>query len=164
MKINKLFFLLSILFPISLLSQVQLTGVVKNSIAPIEFANVVVTDTQNNIVSGTITDSNGSFNLTINKGNYTLNISFLGYVNWAKDISLSESIYFGSITLKEDDNALDEVIITAKKSLIQQKVDRIVFNVADNSFAQGKNALKTIELAPMVWVSSKGDSCINGRE
>lgn len=76
MKINKLVFLLSILSSISLLSQVQLTGVVKNSIAPIEFSNVVVTDTQNNIVFSTITDSNGNFNLIKNKGKYRLSISF----------------------------------------------------------------------------------------
>ncbi|MFZ2283292.1 MAG: outer membrane beta-barrel protein [Lutibacter sp.] len=163
MKINKLVLLLSILFPISLLSQVQLTGVVKNSIEPIEFSNVVVTDTQNNIVSGTITDSNGNFNLIINKGNYRLNISFLGFVNWTKEISLTENFDFGTIILKEDNNALAEVVIIAKKPLIEQKVDRIVFNVADNSFAKGKNALKTIGLAPMVWVSSKGDISINGR-
>jgi hypothetical protein len=163
MKIIELVFLVSILFPFSLISQVQITGVVKNSIKPIEFTNVVVTDIQNNIVSGTITDSNGIFNLTINKGNYRLNISFLGYVNWTKEISLTENLHFGAIILKEDNNTLAEVVIIAKKPLIEQKVDRIVFNVADNSFAQGKNALKTIELAPMVWVSSKGDISINGR-
>lgn len=36
MKISKLIFLVVVLFPLSLFSQVQLTGIVNNSLKPIE--------------------------------------------------------------------------------------------------------------------------------
>ena len=153
-----------LLIPTYSFSQYEVSGIVKDSSDIfIEFANVVLTNLDNEIISGTITDGNGIFNLSVEEGEYRLIISFIGYQNWTKNITVSSDNDFGVITLIESKNELDEVLVTAKKPMIEQKVDRLVFNISENAFAKGKNALKALELAPMVWVSSKGDISINGR-
>lgn len=155
---------LFLLLPSYCFSQYEITGTVKDSSnIVIEFANVFLTNQNNEIVNGTITNIKGSFNLSVNKGSYKLTISFIGYKDWRKNISISNNQDLGIIILNKSKNELDEVVITAEKPLIQQKVDRLIFNVSENTFAQGKSALKTIELAPMVWVSPKGDISINGK-
>ena len=145
-----------LLIPTYSFSQYEVSGIVKDSSDIfIEFANVVLTNLDNEIISGTITDGNGIFNLSVEEGEYRLIISFIGYQNWTKNITVSSDNDFGVITLIESKNELDEVLVTAKKPMIEQKVDRLVFNISENAFAKGKNALKALELAPMVWVSSK---------
>ena len=69
MQINKFIFLVGVLSPLLLFSQAQITGVVIDSVKqPIEFANVVLLDNNNNIVVGTITDKKGEFLLNHIKG------------------------------------------------------------------------------------------------
>jgi hypothetical protein len=148
----------------TIFSQITIKGAVKDSLnVAIEFANVVLTNQQEEIIAGTITDENGVFNLSTKQGEYKLTISFIGYDNWVIRNSVSNNKNLGIIILKKSKNELDEVVITASKPVIEQKVDRMVFNVSESVFAKGKNALKTLELAPMVWVSSKGNISINGR-
>ncbi|MCP4553482.1 MAG: outer membrane beta-barrel protein [Bacteroidetes bacterium] len=145
-------------------SQFEITGFVKDSLNnPIEFANIIFTNQHDEIIAGTISDAKGLFNLSINQGVYKIRLSYIGYENWEKPISVYEDQNFGTIILSKSKIELEEVQITAKKPLIEQKIDRLVFNVSESVFAKGKTALKTLELAPMVWVSSKGNITINGR-
>ncbi|WP_035676057.1 carboxypeptidase-like regulatory domain-containing protein, partial [Flavobacterium frigidarium] len=113
-------------------SQVNINGVVKNSKETIGFANVFLTDSNNKIITGTITNEEGAFSLLVKNVGSTLNISFIGYEIWTKEISLEEDQNLGIITLKEDSSKLDEVVITTNKKLIERKVDRLVFNVGQS--------------------------------
>ena len=58
--------------------------------------------------NGTITDFDGNFTLSVSKG-ATLEISYIGY----KTLSLAAKTDFGKITMKEDTEVLDEVVVTA---------------------------------------------------
>lgn len=58
--------------------------------------------------NGTITDFDGNFTLSVSKG-ATLEISYIGY----KTLSLTAKPDFGKITMKEDTEVLDEVVVTA---------------------------------------------------
>ena len=91
------------------------TGVVNDNLGPVVGAGVVVAGTQN----GAITDLNGSFTLNNVPVGATLVVSCIGY-------QTQEVVFNGqsvSVTLKEDTELLDEVVVTAlgisreKKSL-----------------------------------------------
>lgn len=58
--------------------------------------------------NGTITDFDGKFQLQVNPG-ATLEISYIGY----KTLTLTAQSDFGKITMKEDTEVLDEVVVTA---------------------------------------------------
>lgn len=118
------------------------TGIVTDKDGvPVIGANVVVKGTTN----GTITDMDGKFSLEVPEG-ATLRISYIGYKDQTVAIS-SQSNY--AITLREDAEALDEVVIvgfgTQKKVNVtgavatvggEDLVKRPVYNVA--SSLQGK--------------------------
>lgn len=58
--------------------------------------------------NGTITDFDGKFSLSVSKSS-TIEISYIGY----KTLSLAAKANFGQITMKEDTEVLDEVVVTA---------------------------------------------------
>ncbi|QTE21985.1 TonB-dependent receptor domain-containing protein [Polaribacter cellanae] len=152
-----------VLFSYSSYAQIELKGVVKDSSnVAIEFANVVLTNQKNEIIKGTITDEKGEFSLSAKKGVYKLSISFLGYKDWVKEITLDDSFDFGIIILEESKNSLDEVVVTAKKPVIKRKVDRIEFNVNNTILSEG-DAWGVLIKAPGVIASSSGSLQIFGK-
>lgn len=83
-----------------------ITGtVLDHANVPIIGANVVVKGTTN----GTITDIDGHFSLEVNKGT-VLQVSYIGYQT--QEITVGDKNHL-SIILKEDVEALDELVVTA---------------------------------------------------
>lgn len=151
---KQLLCLLPILFPLISYSQIQITGVVKDSLQPIAFANVILTDNNGKMVTGTITEDDGSFNLTAQQGEYKLTVSFLGYGDWGKNLSVSKSVDLGVIVLETQDNELEEIVITAERPLIERKVDRLVFNVGQSIAATGGNTMDALKVTPRVRIQN----------
>jgi len=77
-------------FSLSVFAQKQtVSGVVKDSVTSetIIGANIVLYGT----TTGTSTDVNGFFSLPLNKGKYTLQVSFVGYTTVLKDITVTNA-------------------------------------------------------------------------
>ncbi len=161
-----------LIIPFLLSSQITLEGNVTDKNSPIVWANVALTTLDGAIVTGGITDDKGNFNLQAKPGVYKVIISFLGYTNFEKEITVNTSINLGVITLKEDANILEGVTITYRKKLIEQKPDRIIFNIENNISAIGGDALDALSIAPGLRIQNnsinllgRGESrvMINGR-
>lgn len=119
---------------------------------PISFANIVVKNkADNSIVTGVISDENGEFSIKTKKENIFLEISFVGFTT--KKIYPTQS-KIGTIVLEEEGQQLQEVVITARKKLIQQKVDRLIFNVENTVAGTGGNALDVLKATPSVNVDT----------
>ena len=92
--------------------------IVDSSGTPVIGANVMVKGTTN----GTITDMNGHFSLEVEEG-AVLQISYIGYANQEIEVGNQNKL---SIALKEDAEALDELVVvgygTAKKKDISGSV------------------------------------------
>ncbi len=87
-------------------SDKKITGTVLDATGmPVIGANVMVKGTTN----GTITDMDGKFSLEVSK-NATLVVSYIGFGNQEVKIGNQTNV---SITLKEDSQALDELVVTA---------------------------------------------------
>lgn len=83
----------------------QITGTITNLQGePIIGANITIEGT----TSGTITDMDGKFSLEVPAGS-TLRVTYIGYLPYLEKISESRTHY--PITLKEDFQALDEVVV-----------------------------------------------------
>ncbi len=149
-----------------------ITGKVSDNLGSVAFADVILKDTNNTIVTGTTTNDDGTFSIKTTTGDYMLIVSFLGYENWTKSISLTTTIDLGTILLKEDSQTLDEVVIKSKKRVIERKVDRLVFNVEKSIVAATGTAEDILKIAPRVQIQNgaieiigKGNArvLINGR-
>lgn len=154
-KINKkLLFIAFLLLPYVILAQVQITGKVTSEKEIISFANVVLTDEENKIAGGAITDENGAFIVKVKKGNYKVTVSFIGYTNWTKNIVVEGDLNLGTIVLKDSEENLGEVVVEARKNLIVQKTDRLVFNVENNPGLSGGDALDALKVAPGLTIQN----------
>ena len=153
--INKTGFLLILLtLTIFANAQITVTGkVVDNSSEPIEFANVILLNKENNnIITATITNEKGNFTIkTDKKGIIELQISFVGFENYTKPIN--SSIDLGNIILTFN-NELTEVVITARKKIIEKREDKIIFNVNNSPLNKGNDGIEVLEKAPIIWVNN----------
>lgn len=81
-----------------------ITGIVQDAFGPIAGANIIVKGTTN----GCITDMDGKFTLDNVPANTTLVISYIGFTT--QEIRVGSQTTF-NITLQEDSEALDEVVV-----------------------------------------------------
>ncbi|WP_439128786.1 carboxypeptidase-like regulatory domain-containing protein, partial [Polaribacter sp.] len=163
---------LLLLFFTAILSAQTISGKVTDKTAVIPFANVILKGSSGKIVTGTTTTDGGAFELKASKGNYTLEISFLGYETLSKKIILDKNIYLGTLMLKENAQALDEIVVKTEKRVIERKIDRLVFNVEKSVAATGGNGMDVLRITPGIQLQNntlsmlgKGESqvMINGR-
>ncbi|MDO3695204.1 TonB-dependent receptor [Wenyingzhuangia sp. chi5] len=74
-------------------------------------ATVLVLDT----TKGGLTDINGEFSVQLSNGDYTLQVSYLGYNTVSKDIKLSKNT-FVSFKLEPNSTVLEEVLVSAVRA------------------------------------------------
>ncbi|MEM6718822.1 MAG: TonB-dependent receptor [Bacteroidota bacterium] len=143
-------------------AQIEITGIVNDSSNNvIEFANVVLTNQNNEFVQGAITGKDGRFQLSATEGNYNLTISFIGYKAFTKAISVTgTTLDLGKIQLELDENKLGEVVIRANKPLIEKKTDRLVFNVENSVSASGGDGMDALSVSPGLRVANDQISII----
>lgn len=163
--------LIILLFSTTLFSQ-TITGKVKDKTDVIPYANILLKDANTKTITGTTTTDKGTFELKATAGNYTLEISYLGYKTTLKEISFTKNINVGTIILEENAQALHEIVVKAEKRIIEQKIDRLVFNVEKSIAATGGNGLDVLKITPGIQLQNntisilgKGASqvMINGR-
>src|SRR5690554_879909 len=134
---TKIITFLILLSSLTVTSQTEITGRVleKESQKPLEFAEVILLINESSIITGVVTDANGVFELNVEKGEYTMQVTYTGEILFTKNITVAEkSIDIGVIEIVNAQE-LDEVVIAAKKKLIQRKIDRLIFNVENSSKA-----------------------------
>jgi TonB-linked SusC/RagA family outer membrane protein len=106
-NIFRLFFLL--ITTVSFAQKIDISGVIYDSNGPLPQATILV----KNSSTGTTTDFDGKFNLTVD-GNAILVVSFLGYST--QEIELNGQTYF-QIKLDESSEMLDELVVIGYGSI-----------------------------------------------
>lgn len=125
---------------------------------PIEFVNATLMK-NDSIYSGAVTDSLGVFMVTAPKGDYTLKLEYFGEIAMNNELNILSNIDLGTLKIKESVQ-LQEIVIEAKKPLIQRKVDRLVFNVENTVSAHGGDVLDVIKITPGLKVQNDQISMI----
>tara|TARA_R110001592_G_scaffold264427_2_gene529882 strand:+ start:1495 stop:3867 length:2373 start_codon:yes stop_codon:yes gene_type:complete len=145
--------LLLFIFLIPSISTAQIiTGKVIDKTEAIPFANVIITDVNQKIITGTTTNDNGLFRVKVKTGTYKITVSFIGYKSSTKEIIVTKDIDLGTILIEESGKVLEEVVIKVTKRIIERKIDRLVFNVEKSIAATGGNGIDILKIAPGVQV------------
>ncbi|MCG1036655.1 TonB-dependent receptor domain-containing protein [Polaribacter sargassicola] len=163
-----LFFLLTSTF---LLAQtgdkVSISGKVidANTNQPLEYATVVIKNTETQVVSGGITDMQGAFKVSIDKGNYEISIEFISFkTQKIPTQSITSNKDLGVIKLVEDSSSLDEVVLIAEKSTVDIRLDKKIYNVGKDMTVKGGSASDVLDNVPSVDVDAEGAVSLRGSE
>jgi len=130
---------------------------------PVSYATVVFFRVpKDSVVGGALTDDKGQFSIdNLKPGEYRLKIEFIGYnpiiktgiiVNDKKPIS-----NMGNIKLTGASNKLKEVTVTGSKKFMENHLDKLVYNVANDITSQGGVATDVLKKVPMVSVDIDGN-------
>ncbi|WP_240409068.1 outer membrane beta-barrel family protein [Flavobacterium psychrotrophum] len=137
--------------------QVTISGSVKETVSllPVGYANIILKQSKNNTaVISVITDEEGNFILPgVTPGNYTLDISSIGYSNFSKELyvgSLSDFLNTGVFLLTADNQELSEVIITARQNEVNSHMDKKSYAISDNITQSGGSVLQAMQNLPGV--------------
>ncbi len=130
---------------------------------PVDYATVSIYKQGNTSpFNGASTDPKGNFKIgDIPDGEYSITVDFLGYKRQSIDhvvISATvRSISLGNILLSSTQHQLNDVVITAKAPTVENKIDKLVYNPANDLTAQGGAALDVLKKVPMISVDIDGN-------
>jgi hypothetical protein len=148
----------------------QLTGNLKDEKGQaLGFGTVAVLPaTTTTDVTGGVTDAEGKFEIkTPAAGSYRLRITALGYA--ALETPAFEvtgagfSKNFGSLTLKPDAKALQEVQVQALRPTVTVQADKMVVSVEGTALAAGNTVYEVLAKSPGVFIDQDGNLQLNGK-
>ena len=135
--------------------------------APIEFATIVLLDAMDREVDGVISDEDGRFKMeNVKTGKYSIVFSFLGYeTKTLKNIELTlkkpdtdlETIYLSAEGIN-----LEEVEVTGQSAVIENKIDKIVYNAEKDISSRGGDATDLLRRVPLLTVDFEGNVSLRG--
>jgi len=150
----------------------RISGTVIDSITkkPVDYASVALgRATSTKSTNGSLTDSKGVFKIdNVAPGKYKLTISFIGYqtkvINSVETTPLKPDANLGRIILSPSAKALKEVTVTGQASIIENKVDKVVYNAEKDATVSGGNAGDVLRKVPMVSVDQDGNVSLRGSQ
>lgn len=136
--------------------------------APAIFATVALYQTiDSSLVKVVTSDESGDFKLTnLTAGNYYLSATYVGYetlVLNTLDLTAGEDRLLGVFHFSSAVVGLQEIAVTATRSLLEVKADRTVFNIAGTINSAGSNAISLLRKAPGVVVGNNDEIAVLGR-
>ncbi|AWK05222.1 TonB-dependent receptor [Flavobacterium crocinum] len=147
--------LIFLVLPLFCLAQsFKLKGKITSEKMSLEWADISISSLEGKIIDGTTTKQDGTFEMNIKKGSYKIGISLLGFTDYEKEVVIENDTDLGIIILKESATNLVEVVVQSKKKTIEQKTDRLVYNLENNVTTVGGDALSAINTAPGVVVKN----------
>ena len=164
-----LFFFLSVSGFAQTKINAKITGKVVDAATqkPVEYATITITDSKSKPVSGAVTDTKGVFSVqNISPGIYSVTIDFIGYKMYKQDnveiTDQKKNISLNTIELIASKEALASVTVTSKAPIIENKIDKIVYNAANDVTSQGGVALDVLKKVPQVTVDIDGNVELQG--
>ncbi len=136
--------------------------------SPVEYAVISIASGETGkVITGTITDNNGLFSINaIKYGTYKVIVNAIDYKNCIKNNIVVNNqnsvINFGDILLVNNPTLLNEVTITSQKQLIENKIDKMVYNTERDITSQGGVATDVLKKIPQVDVDVNGNVELQG--
>ena len=162
-------FSLAFFFVLTAFSQkpITISGKVIDALSkqPLEYATIVIKNTESQKISGGITDAKGIFSVKTPAGFYEISVEFISFKSkkYPKQ-NITKDLDLGTITLSEDSKSLDEVVIIAEKTTVDIRLDKKVFNIGKDLSIRGGNASDVLGNVPSVQVDVEGTVSLRGNE
>lgn len=148
----------------------KITATVIDSLTkkPVEYATVALAKTgQTKATNGSLADGKGFFKIeNVKAGKYRLIVSFIGYHTKIIDpveTTLSKPDFnLGEIILSPSNKMLGEVTVTGQANLIENKIDKIVYNAEKDVAISGGNSTDVLRKVPLLSVDYDGNLSLRG--
>jgi len=147
----------------------RVSGVVLDSATTqaVEFATVAILNPNTGKpFDGAVCDEKGKFSISkLAFGTYKLNISFIGYATKTVAFRVSEKnsdVNLGTIKLSSATEVLKEVVVSGQKAIIEERVDRTVYNAENDNTTRGGDAADVMRRVPMLSVDLDGNVSLRG--
>ena len=135
---------------------------------PVPYATIKVAYVADGkLLNGTITDESGKWVIkSVPEGDFNISISFLGYEPLEqgpyKVTGKGESYNLGKLALEPSAIALEGVTVEGERELIEDKVDRIVYNAEQDLTTAGGDASDVLRRVPLLSVDLDGNVSLRG--
>ena len=135
---------------------------------PVSFATVTLNDPgSGKALDGALADDKGKFTISnIGNGTYQVVITFIGYqTRTLNDVRVNSSdVNLGEIKINTSTQTLKEVTIEAQRAMIEEKVDRTVYNAENDQTNRGGDATDVLRKVPMLSVDLDGNVSMRGSQ
>jgi len=169
---KKLFIILLILCSLQIAAQentsqhkgVSITGSVTDSITgkPIEYATITLfKNGSSKPVNGTVTNSTGRYTIVVaDSGMYKIVAEFIGYhATTPGNIFITKktgTVVLPAMALLKNSVTMQGVTVSSAKGLVENKIDKLVFNAEKDVTSQGGVATDILKKVPQVSVDVDG--------
>lgn len=148
----------------------KITGKIleKGTEAPVPYASVALLDPESGQTKAwAVADFDGEFVLSnFGVGTYQIQINLLGFDRYlTSEIMITESspVYdLGNVILVAEAVALEEVTVVGQRDLIEEKVDRTIYNAENDKTLIGGDATDVMRRVPMLSVDMDGNVSMRG--
>ena len=116
-----------------------------------------------------IASKDGSFTFeNIKNGKYLVGVTATGYrKGYSQNFEITSTdkmIQLPAVLLNAATKTMNAVTVTAKRPMIEQKIDRTIVNVEASIANAGSNALEVLEKSPGISVDKDGNISLKGKE
>ncbi|MET3978923.1 outer membrane receptor protein involved in Fe transport [Mucilaginibacter sp. UYP25] len=148
----------------------KISGTVIDSLTkkPVDYATISIFKSGAKApINGVLTDEKGNFRLdNVRAGKYKITVSFIGYPTKTYDpvetTASKPDNNMGQLIIAPSAKSLKEVQVVGQQSLIENKIDRIVYNAEKDLTAAGGNATDVLQKVPLVSVDMNGNVALRG--
>ncbi|WP_293311830.1 TonB-dependent receptor family protein [Pedobacter sp. UBA5917] len=147
----------------------RITATILDSVTkkPIDYATVsLITVKDNKSVNGGVTDEKGKLSLqNVAPDSYKLMIGFMGYKTKTVLVTTTPSKpdnSIGTIYISGSENTLADVQVQGTKAVIENKIDRMVYNAEADGTNAGGDATDVMRKVPMLSVDVDGNVQLRG--
>src|SRR5690606_298676 len=172
---KKIFFLVItiLLCSFGLTAQSQITRgitgriLLENTNEPVPQANIrVLRQSDSTFVTGKASEMDGKFSIPVNNGSYIVHVSFIGFHDLYKNVSVSSSTpmaNLGDLVMSADNILLSETVVTAKAPEIVVKGDTLEYNADSYKVTESAVVEDLLKKMPGVEIDSEGNITVNGK-
>lgn len=156
---------LFITLSLSIFSQHKISGkIVDKQNQPLPFANILLLKIgEEDSPKGTVSNDDGTYSFeNITSGKYKIEISMLGFETYKiPEFELNTNKTF-NITLKEETQTLNEVVVKSKRPVIKQTAEKLIVDL-EKSEMINTNLQDVMRKIPGVLVTNNGISIAGNR-
>ena len=135
----------------------------------IEYANIIVFSLRDSLmVTGGVTNSEGLFNLTIDRpGNFKVEVRFIGYDTEVIETSLRQgnfNVDLGEIQIHPTAVLLENIVVEGNRAPVTYEIDKKVISPDQMQTVISGNAADVLANVPSVQVDIEGNVSLRGSQ
>lgn len=137
--------------------------------APVEYATIGLyrVSDMTKPIDGTLTDDAGKFTLKdLPNGKFAIKFTSIGFkdkiINVGELTDKNKSIVLENVILNTNAQLLNEVMVTGQAAVIEERVDRLVYNADKDITSKGGDATEILRKVPLLTVDLDGNVQLRG--